>query len=131
MNLRELVEKICAKEGWTSTASTDGWEIIIPQPKGRRQAVMAASFKDGTEGMVRYTSVVGDAVSIDDRRARTALELNARMPHGCLALSAGNLVVTATRPLKTTTPETSAQAVKFLAKQADTYERLIYTGDKH
>jgi len=58
MNLRELVEKICAKEGWTSTASTDGWEIIIPQPKGRRQAVMAASFKDGTEGMVRYTSVV-------------------------------------------------------------------------
>ena len=131
MTLRELVEKMCAKESWASSPSNDGWEIVIPQPKGRKQSVFATSFKDGAESMVRYTSVIGNADSVDDRRSRTALELNSRLPHGCLAIGDGHLVVTETRPLKTTTPETSAAAVKYLAKQADTYERLIYSGDTH
>jgi hypothetical protein len=131
MTLRELVEKMCSAESWTLAPSTEGWEIMIPQPKGRKQKVTATSFKDGPDSMVRYTSVIGDAGSVDDQRARTALELNARLPHGCLALADGNLVVTETRPLRTTTSETSAAAVKYLAKQADTYERLIYSGDKH
>src|SRR6185503_4822970 len=100
-------------------------------PKGRKQTVFATSFKDGSDAMVRYTSVIGDAASIDDQRTRTALELNARLPHGSLAIADGSLVVTETRPLRTTTPETSAAAVKYLAKQADTYERLIFSGDEH
>ena len=131
MMLRELVEKRCANETWKSAPSNEGWEIVIPQPKGRKQSVFATAFKDGAESMVRYTSVIGGAESVDDQRSRTALELNARLPHGCLALADGHLVVTETRPLKTTTPETSAMAVKYLAKQADTYERLIYSADKH
>ena len=131
MTLEDLVTKMCKTESWSSTRAGEGWEIEIPQPKGRRQKVSAAPFRDGADAMVRYTSVIGEASSVDDRRARLALELNAKMPHGSLAIEAGNLVVTATRPLKTTTPETSALAVRYLAKQADTYERLIYSADEH
>lgn len=131
MTLEELVTQMCKAETWTSSPAGAGWGIEIPQPKGRSQKVFAAPFKDEAEHMVRYTSMIGDAGKVDDRRARMALELNAKMPHGCLAIEGGHLVVTATRPLKTTTPESSAVAVRYLAKQADTYERLIYSNDDH
>ncbi len=131
MTLEDLVAKMCRGESWGLAAAGEGWAIDIPQPKGRKQKVYAAPFKDGADSMVRYTSMIGDAGTVDDRRARMALELNAKMPHGCLAIEGGHLVVTATRPLKTTTPESSAVAVKYLAKQADTYERLIYSSDQH
>jgi hypothetical protein len=131
MTLEELVTKMCKAESWASAAAGAGWGIDVPQPKGRKQKVYAATFKDGADPMVRYTSMIGDAGEVDDKRARMALELNAKMPHGCLAIEGGHLVVTATRPLKTTTPESSAVAVRYLAKQADTYERLIYQRDEH
>lgn len=131
MTLDDLVAKMCKAESWTPSKAGEGWGIEIPQPKGRKQKVFAAAFKDGADSMVRYTSMIGDSESVDDRRARMALELNAKMPHGCLAIEGGHLLVTETRPLKTTTPESSAAAVKYLAKQADTYERLIYSSDKH
>lgn len=131
MTLEDLVAKMCKAESWGLAAAGEGWAIDIPQPKGRKQKVYAASFKEGADSMVRYTSMIGDAGTVDDRRSRMALELNAKMPHGCLAIEGGHLVVTETRPLKTTTPESSAVAVKYLAKQADTYERLIYSADQH
>src|SRR5882672_10785391 len=104
MTLDDLVAKMCKAESWTSATAGEGWSIEIPQPKGRKQKVFAVSFKDGADSMVRYTSMIGDAGSVDDRRARMALELNAKMPHGCLAIEGGHLMVTETRPLKTTTP---------------------------
>lgn len=131
MTLKDLVRQMCEKESWKSNPTTEGWSMDVPQEKGRHQAVVATAFKDGSEEMVRYTSVVGEASALDGTRTRAALELNAKMPHGCLAVEGGSLVLTATRPLKTTTPETSAQAVRYLAHQADKYERLIYGTDSH
>ena len=131
MTLDDLVARMCKAEHWTSDRAGSGWEIDLPQPKGRKQKVFAVEFKDGADPMVRYTSMIGQAGKIDDSRARMALELNAKMPHGCLAIEGGHLIVTGTRPLNTTTPESSAVAVRYLAKQADTYERLIFSGDSH
>ena len=131
MTLEDLVAKMCKLEHWTAEPEGAGVWIEIPQPKGRKQKVYAAPFKDKTEPMVRYTSRIGPADQIEDRRAKMALELNSKLPHGCLAIEGDHLVVTETRPLKTTTPESSAPAVRYLASQGDTYERLIFTGDEH
>src|SRR5262245_50333933 len=131
MTLDDLVARMCKAQHWTSSQTGPGWGIEIPQPKGRSQTVFASVFMDEGSPIVRYLSMVGDADSIDGNRSKMALELNARMPHGCLAIHSGHLVVTDTRPLNTTTPETSAVAVKYIAQQADTYERLIYSSDKH
>jgi hypothetical protein len=40
-------------------------------------------------------------------------------------------VMTETRPLQTSTPETAGDALEFLARQADQYEKLIYKTDVH
>ena len=131
LTLGDLVAQMCKAEGWTSTQAGSSWEIEIPQPKDRKQAVSAAQFQDGADPMVRYLSRIGSADKIDDQRTRMALELNSKLPHGCLAIENGYLVFTETRPLRTTTPESSAVAVRYLAKQADMYERLIYGEDAH
>lgn len=131
MTLDDLVARMCKAQHWTSSQSGPGWAIEVPQPKGRNQTVYASLFMDDSTAMVRYLSMIGDADSIDGQRSKMALELNSKMPHGCLAIHSGHLVVTDTRPLNTTTPETSAVAVKYLAHQGDTYERLIYASDKH
>ena len=131
MTLRDLVEKMCAAERWKNSVTTGGWELTVPMAKDRHQAVQAAAFKDGASDMVRYTSIVGNRSALDGKRSTSALEINARMPHGCLALDGENLVITATRPLNTTTAETSAQAIRYVAEMADRYERLIYGTDAH
>ncbi len=49
----------------------------------------------------------------------------------CLAVDGGHLVMTDTRPLKTTTPQTSGDAIEFIARQADQYEKMIFQTDVH
>jgi hypothetical protein len=79
--------------------------------------------------MVRFTSKVGESAKIDGDRAKTAMELNFKMPHGCMAIDRGMLVFTDTAPFRTATPEASAQVVRYIAKQADVYEKTIYGED--
>lgn len=129
MKLRELVEAICRSEGWTHQAEGSGFLLTLPQPQGRSQGVIASQFLEDGDLHVRYTSVVGPSSSLDEGRIRKALEINARLPHGCLAIEGGNLVLTETRPLATTTTASSASAIGYIARQADTYERLIYRTD--
>ncbi len=131
MTLKDLLSKIAAAEGWKLEAAREGWNLVVPTVKDRTQIVAAVDFKDGKSDMVRYTSVVGDRKALDGPRLTAALELNARLPHGCLALDGKNLVITATRPLATTTAETSAAVVRYVAAQSDKYERLIYGADRH
>lgn len=129
MSLDELVAAICKIGSWPFEAAGAGWVLEIPQPEQRKQRVFVTTFMDGGAAMVRFTSRVGDADKIDGDRAKMALELNFKMPHGSMATDRGLLVLTDTRPLRTTTPESSVQVIRYIAKQADTYEHTLYGGD--
>ena len=129
VTLEALVAGICKTASWPFEAAGDGWVIEIPQPEKRRQRVFATLFMDGATAMVRFTSRVGDSGKIDGERAKSALEFNFKMPHGSLATDRGLLVLTDTRPLQTTTPEASILVIRFIAKQADTFERTMYGSD--
>lgn len=131
MTLHELIGAIVKERGWAS--KTDGARVVLTilLPGDRRQDVAFSEFKEGEDPFVRFTSVIGKADGLDAHRLRSALELNARLPYGCLAVLDGDLVMTDTRPLRTTTSKTSAQAAEYLAAQADKYERLIFGTDQH
>jgi len=131
MTLRELVDAICKKEKWGKEADGKGFLLTVPQDGGRTQRVHVFEFKDEGAPHVRFTSVVGAADGLDAARLKGALELNYRLPHGSLALDGHSLVMTVTRPLGTTTAATSAAAMRYIAKQADTYEKFIFKTDVH
>ncbi len=131
MTLKELVDAVSKLKGW-KTASEGGQNgFNVPQAGGRHQFVGVAEFKDDRDAMVRFTTQIGPVARLEPSRFRSALELNQRLPHGCLAIDGAHLVMTVTRPLKTTTAETSGHAVEFIARQADQYEKLIYQTDVH
>jgi hypothetical protein len=81
--------------------------------------------------MVRFTTRIGNVLKLDGGRLRAALEVNFRLPYGCLAADGDQLVLTETRPLRTTTAESSGEAVEFIARQADAYEKFIFGTDVH
>ena len=131
MTLRELTAAIAKERGWASKPDGARVVFVILLPGDRMQDVALSDFKEGDDPYVRFTSVIGKADALDALRMRSALELNARLPHGCLAVQDGELVMTDTRPLRTTTAKTSAQAAEYLAGLADKYEKLIFGTDTH
>jgi len=131
MTLNEFIESVSKLKGWKSFTGVGGLGFEVPQAAGRKQFVAVSEFRDESQPMVRFSTQIGPADRLDSKRLRSALELNAHLPHGCLAVDAGHLVMTNTRPLKTTTPETSGKVIEFIARQADQYEKLIFQTDVH
>ncbi len=131
MTLSELAAAIAKLEGWTLKTRAGAGRLLVSLPGGRTQEVEVSQFEHENAPMVRFVTRVGDAAQLEPSRLRAALELNGKFPTGSLAITDDALVMTETRPLKTTTPESSARAIRFLATQADTYERFIYKTDKH
>lgn len=131
MTLNELLDSVSKLRGWKAVNGQDGVTLSIPQGGSRKQLVAVSEFKDEGQAMLRFTTRIGKTDRLEPARMRTALKLNLRMPHGCLAVDGTQLVMTETRPLKTSTPETTGDALEFMARQADQYEKLIYKTDVH
>lgn len=131
MTLNELVESVSKLRGWKSAADQAGVTLSIPQAGNRKQVVAVSEFKDEGQPMLRFVTRIGKTDRLEPARMRSALKINLRMPHGCLAVDGTQLVMTETRPLKTSTPETTGDALEFMARQADQYEKLIYNTDVH
>ena len=131
MTLRELVETIARERGWTSGSENGLISLSIPLGSQRRQGVTVVEFKDEGEVMIRFTTRIGPVGSLESPRLRAALELNVRLPHGCLAVEGDHLVMTDTRPLRTTTSKSSGDAIHYIARQADVYEKSIFGTDIH
>jgi len=131
MTLNELVDSVSKLRGWKTVSDQDGVALSIPQSGNRKQTVAVTQFKDEGQPMLRFTTRIGKTDRLEPDRMRAALKLNLRMPHGCLAVDGTQLVMTETRPLRTSTTETTGDALEFMARQADQYEKLIYKTDVH
>jgi hypothetical protein len=131
MTLNELVDSVSKLKGWKTVSDQGVVSLAIPQAGSRKQLIALSEFKDEGQAMVRFTTRIGKTDQLDPDRLRSALKINLRMPHGCLAVDGTQLVMTETRPLRTSTPETTGDALDFMARQADQYEKLIYKTDVH
>jgi len=131
MTLNELVEAVSKQKGWKTVGDQEEVSVAIPQTRNRKQIVAVSEFKDEGQAMLRFTTRIGKTDRLDAARLRSAMKINLRMPHGCLAVDGTQLVMTETRPLRTSTPETTGDVLEFMARQADQYEELIYKTDVH
>jgi hypothetical protein len=131
MTLKEFIDAVSKLKGWEAVSAQGSLGFEVPQGGGRKQFVSVVEFKNDGQSMLRFTTQIGPVDRLESTRLRSALELNFRLPHGCLAVDGSHLVMTNTRPLKTTTPETSGAVIEFIARQADQYEKLIFQTDVH
>jgi len=131
MTLKELIDSVSRLKNWKIVSEQGAPGFDVPQTGNRKQFVSVAEFQDGSQPIVRFTTRIGPADRLEPTRLRSALELNLRLPHGCLAIDGEHLVMTTTRVLQIATTDTTAGAVEFIARQADQYEKLIYKTDVH
>ncbi len=108
--------------------------IRVPLPGTRSQGVVVESCRGAAiaEQVIKIFSVCGPA---NDTYFRRALELNAEMPHGSIAIEQidGRLcfVMANAYPRATCDPEEIRRSVLMIAKHADQVEQFLTTVDHH
>jgi hypothetical protein len=113
-----------------------GWELLptginVRFGDGRHQLVSLEAFELGRELLVRLSSGIGEVSALSREQLESALERNAELAHGALAIQAGELCMTDTLMVEASGPEEIGAAVEYLADQADRYERTFFGTDVH
>jgi serine/threonine-protein kinase len=133
-NLGKLVD--AALRDWIVTRQDEEHRISVsvPQPHGRSQRVCIEECQSplGRERVVRIYSVCGRANPAYYRRA---LELNARLCHGALAIQERNgepqFVMANSFPRATCDPEEVRRSIQEIARWADQVEAALATADRY
>ena len=125
MPVPELFQNVCNKQGWP----LEGDQAQITLDGGRKQGVTLQTFAHENDQMVRAYTTIGSSDALSEVRLRSALSLNFGLPHGALAVHEGQLVMTDTFLLKDADEDEVEASMRFLAKQADRYEKVIYGTD--
>ncbi len=127
-NLEDFIAQAAIDGAWEMGDGSSPAAVLIPQSDGRNQRVFVLEFEVENAARIRVTSVIGPAGD-STTRLRSALSLNLNLPEGAIALDGEKLVLTETLLLTTTTPETFAAAIRFVATNADRYERILFKTD--
>ncbi len=81
--------------------------------------------------LVRLHTTIGQTRALGEERMVLALQINARLAHGALALRDGELVMIDTLMLKDADPAEVEASLSYLALTADYYEKMLFGTDDH
>ncbi len=122
-----LCERVCRDQHWTLLPTG----VQIFGPDGRQQLVTLEFFEFEGSDLVRLYSTIGRARALAAERLALALQVNARLAHGALAVRDEDLVVTDTLLLEDADPREISAALRYLAETADYYEKIFFGTDEH
>lgn len=106
------------------------WVLEVHLEGGRNQEIRLYEFEDGGRQMVRFLTTIGSAEGFSAQKLRSALELNASLLYGALAIFEGNVVLTESAPLNRTDGAEVSDAVRYMTRIADSYERMLFGLDR-
>jgi serine/threonine-protein kinase len=133
-NLEGLVAEALENTGTRWTGSGDRFVVQVALPGGRSQNVSIESCRGGvvSDDVVKIYSICGPASEAYYRRA---LELNAVIPHGSIAIETiegrPQFVMGNTYPRATCDPEEIHKSVLAIAAHADEIEKQLTGRDSH
>lgn len=123
----ERCRKVCASHDWELLPTG----ILVRWGDGRRQLVRLEIFDSEGETLVRLSTTIGDPGRLGRDRLVLALETNARLAHGALAIQSGQLCLTDTLMLDNTDAEELEATIDYLSRRADEYERTLFGTDEN
>lgn len=123
----EILRSVCTERGWEFLPSG----VNVQHADGRHQVIQFELFELEGRGMVRLISVIGDAGNLSPGQMEQALRANMNLAHGALALKDAELCMTDTLSLEESEAGEVDSAVAFIAKLADTYEKLLFGTDQY
>ena len=123
----EILRGVCAERGCEFLPNG----VNVKHADGRHQVIQFELFELEGREMVRLISMIGDAGSLSQMQMEQALRANMNLAHGALALKDAELCMTDTLSLEESEAGEVDSAVAFIAKLADTYEKLLFGTDQH
>ncbi len=119
--------RVCEEQGWDLLPSG----VRVGLPGGRHQVVSLEFFESEGEELVRLFTGIGAAAALSAERLALALQINARLAHGALAVREGDLIMTDTLLLKDSDAAEIQACLGYLAETADYYEKTLFGTDDH
>ncbi|MCB9923641.1 MAG: protein kinase [Planctomycetaceae bacterium] len=131
--LRSVLDEAFRETTVDIRSDEQGFAIVVPLPKGRKQTVRVEISEDAetAEVIVRVFSICGRATDLYYERA---LKLNSTISHGSIAIQAVNgephFVMVNAYPQATCDPEEIRKSVLDIAKHSDEVEMLLSGEDR-
>ncbi len=122
-----ICERVCEEQGWELQPSG----VRIDYRDGRHQVVSLEFFESDGHDLVRLWSPIGDSRALGVERLALALQVNARLAHGALAVREEQLIMTETLLLRDADPGELRASLESLAATADYYEKIFFGTDEH
>jgi hypothetical protein len=122
-----ICERVCRDQGWNLLPTG----VQIFGADGRQQVVSLEFFEFDGSDLVRLYSTIGSTSSLAPERLALALQANARLVHGALAVRDADLIITATLLLADADPGEISATLRYLAATADYYEKIFFGTDEH
>lgn len=129
MTVHELAELIRREKDWSYEDGEKWVEFTLATDSVRSHSVRLQEFRHENVAFVRFTSVIGPSKVLDERRALSALGLNAHLVIGSVAVLRDEMILTATLPLGMIEPPAAMLVISYLAQQADRYESVLFGDD--
>jgi len=123
----QVCERVCESQGWDLVPAG----VRVQLPGGRRQVVSMEFFDFESQELVRFYTLIGAAERMSSERLALALQINARLAHGALAVRDGELIMTDTHLLKDADSAEIEASIGYLAETADYYEKMLFGTDAH
>lgn len=133
MTLAEFLNDVSRQTGAVETHGPGGESILtVTLKNGRQQKLVLNEFVEDGVPMVRVRSVIGPVATLAGDRPVMALRMNATLRYGAFAIEKDNLVLIDTHLMGGHGGcEGRVQSIRYLAEQADKFERLIFGKDQH
>jgi hypothetical protein len=122
-----ICERVCEEQGWKLLPT--GVQIVWSD--GRQQVVSLDFFEFDGSDLVRLYATIGPASALPPARLALALQVNARLAHGALAVRDDHLIMTETLMLADADPGEIRASLDYLAETADYYEKIFFGTDTY
>jgi hypothetical protein len=122
-----LCERVCGEQDWS--LGPTGVELGLPG--GRHQVVAMEFFEFQDQNLVRFYTTIGGADVLGPQRLALALQVNARLAYGALAVRDEQLIMTETLLLEDADSAEIRESLRYLAETADYYEKIFFGTDDH
>jgi serine/threonine-protein kinase len=133
-DLSALLSEALSGEAVSIKGEKDKYVVQVPLPEGRAQRVFVEVRRGvaAADEIIEIYSVCGP---VCDKYLRRALELNAQIPHGSIAIATVDgeplFVMSDAYPRSTCDPEEVRRSVLTIAHHADEIEAWLTGGDQH
>jgi len=128
----ELMQALARELTFASKYDEDNqeWVLDVQLEDSRGQQITLSPFEEGGRSMIRFMTQIGESKEFSPQKLVSALELNASLLYGALALYEGCMVLTETASLSQRDPSDLVDVVRYLTRMADTYEKMLFGYDR-